>query len=593
MADGQITGQWTTRIVAGTTVRTNDPKPHLLGKGFRSDGAAKGGNGADTADDGNLNYDQGDAVARLFKITHSVDLKYGDYGLNVSARAWYDDELENGNVAQGNVPSRFAANQPLSDRGLSKSNKFSGFIWLNAYLYGHFKLDEDSSLDLRVGKQAVKWGQGLFLQGLNQVNPLDYTTLRRPGTDPASEAQIPVEMLWGKWTLDERFSLEGFYQWNWRPSEYDPCGTFFSGSDLGLDPGCAGIQSNAYYPINSASPDARQWLSDGFMNAAGAILPRGRDIEGRDSGQWGLALKYRTKQAEFGAYYLRINSRAPYLNATTINAPATDPTLIPRLLAAGVPLPYAQLSARLSTIQELWEYPDDIRVMGLTASGQWAGWKLGAELSYSQDQPAQLNTADMFRALTSNGGPIGGRNAVLLPGATLRGYDRFDKAQLLLNVSRGFKNVWGASDATLMGEIAYSHANLPPISQARYGRGFHWGFSPEGYGGGCPAVQNPKGCVNDGYFTRGALGYRLRGQLTYAVSNNWTLQPSVTWGQDIHGYSIDSQLVEDRTQLSLGVTAKYGKHYFASLNYTDYNGSSDYDILADHDFVSFAVGATF
>ncbi|MGO4778906.1 DUF1302 domain-containing protein, partial [Lysobacter sp. 2RAB21] len=167
--------------------------------------------------------------------------------------------LDNREVAQGNVPNGFDAHAPLSDAGLSRSNKFSGFLWLNAYVYGHLKLDEDSALDLRVGKQSVKWGNGLFLQGVNQVNPIDYTTLRRPGTDAASEAQIPVEMLWAKWTLDSKLSLEGFWQWNWRASEYDPCGTFFSGSDLGFDRGCAGIQTNAYYPINSASPDAGPW----------------------------------------------------------------------------------------------------------------------------------------------------------------------------------------------------------------------------------------------------------------------------------------------------------------------------------------------
>ncbi|MGO4777045.1 DUF1302 family protein, partial [Lysobacter sp. 2RAB21] len=75
LADGRIQGQWNTRVVAGTSVRTDKPKPHLLGKGFASDGRAKGGNGADTADDGNLNFDRGDAFSTLFKIVQSVALK--------------------------------------------------------------------------------------------------------------------------------------------------------------------------------------------------------------------------------------------------------------------------------------------------------------------------------------------------------------------------------------------------------------------------------------------------------------------------------------------------------------------------------------
>ncbi|MGH8080123.1 MAG: DUF1302 domain-containing protein [Lysobacter sp.] len=595
LADGQIQGQWNTRIVAGTSVRMGDAKPHLLGKGYASDGRPKGGNGADTADDGNLNFDKGDAFSTLFKIVQSVDLKYRDVGLNLSARTWYDATLDTREVAQGNVPNGFNAGAPLSDDGFSRSNKFSGFLWLNAYVYGHLKLDEDSALDVRVGKQSVKWGNGLFLQGINQVNPLDYTTLRRPGTDPASEAQIPVEMLWAKWTLDSKLSLEGFWQWNWRASEYDPCGTFFSGSDLGIERGCAGIQSNAYYPINSASRDAGPWLSDGFMQSMGAILPRDRDRYGSDRGQYGLSLRYRDDKTGlgWGAYFLRINSRAPYLDATVIDPARTDPTLVPRLIAAGVPTAYAQLSARLSTIREIWEYPDDIRIFGLSVDAKVKGWKLGAELSHTQDQPVQLNTADMFRALTSNGGPIGQRNAVLAPGAVLVGYDRIDKTQLLVNAQRSFAGVLGAQQATLSGEVAYSHAGLPPLSEARYGRGFHWGFSPEGYGGVCPQVQNPRGCIDEGFYTRNAWGYRVRAQLDYALGGTWTLSPSLSFGHDVRGFSIDNQLVEDRRQLTLGVLAKYGKNCFASLSYTDYAGSAHYDPLADHDFASVAVGATF
>jgi hypothetical protein len=595
LADGRIQGQWNTRVVAGTSLRTGKPKPHLLGKGFASDGRAKGGNGADTADDGNLNFDRGDAFSTLFKIVQSVDLKYRDVGVNLSARTWYDATLDTREVAQGNVPNGFDARAPLNDAGLSRSNKFSGFLWLNAYVYGHLKLDEDSALDLRVGKQSVKWGNGLFLQGVNQVNPIDYTSLRRPGADAASEAQIPVEMLWAKWTLDSRLSLEGFWQWNWRASEYDPCGTFFSGSDLGFDRGCAGIQTNAYYPINSASPDAGPWLSDGFMQSMGAILPRDRDRYGSDSGQWGLALRYRDEPRGlgWGAYYLRINSRAPYLDAIMMDPALTDPTLAPRLIAAGVPTSYAQLSARLSTIRVSWEYPDDIRIFGLSFDARVKGWKLGAELSHTQDQPVQLNTADMFRALTSNGGPIGQRNAVLPPSAVLRGYDRAGKSQLLLNFQRSFTGVLGAQQASVSGEVAYSHADLPALSQARYGRGFHWGFSPEGYGGVCPPVQNPRGCIDEGFYTRNAWGYRLRAQLDYMPGGAWTLSPSLSFGHDVRGYAIDNQLVEDRRQLTLGLLAKYGKNYFASVSYTDYAGSARYDPLADHDFASVAVGATF
>lgn len=592
LADGAITGSWNTRIVAGASMRTSAPSKHLLGKGFRSDGKPKGGDGADTADDGNLNYGKGDVFSNLYKIVSGVDLKYRNIGIDVSARAWYDAAQKNRDVPQGNTSSGFAPDRPLSDRGFTRDNQFSGFMWLNAYLYGHFALGDSSGLDLRLGRQTIKWGEDLFVQNINQVNPTDYTTLHRPGTDPATETQLPVEMLWGRLSFDNGFSVESFYQWTWRPNEYDPCGTFFSGSDLGIDRGCDGIESNAYYPLNAYSHGAGQWLSDGYMNSVGAILPRGNDIEGSNHDQWGVALHYDAKDIGtlFGSYYMRINSRAPYLDATTISPATENPSLIPVLQAAGVPLADAQLSARLASITDFWAFPDGIRIAGLSASTHLGEWKLAAELSYTQDQPVQINTADMFAALTRDGGPVGGRMANIAPGGTLLGYDRFDKTQAQFNASRLFKDVLGADTASVAGEVVWSHANLPPLSVARYGRGFAWGFSPQYSDGSCSPVQNPQGCVSRGYYTRQAWGYRLKGQLNYRLPGNWTLSPALAWGQDVHGYSIDNQLVQGRKPYTISLNAQYAKRYFATLSYTNWVDNAPYDLLKDHDFLSFAIG---
>ncbi len=109
LANGDIIGEWKTRLVTGAAMRTSNPSKHLVGKGFESNGKPKGGDGADTADDGNLNYGKGDVYSNLYKIVSGVDLKYGNLGIDVSARAWYDASLQNRDVPQGNTPSGFAA----------------------------------------------------------------------------------------------------------------------------------------------------------------------------------------------------------------------------------------------------------------------------------------------------------------------------------------------------------------------------------------------------------------------------------------------------------------------------------------------------
>ncbi|SEM56743.1 Protein of unknown function [Pseudoxanthomonas sp. GM95] len=594
LADGEVTGTWNTRVTFGTGIRTTGRSEHLVGKGFRSDGAAKGGDGADTADDGNLNYGAGDVYSALFKVTTGVDLKWRNFGAAVSGRAWYDTALKDNDVPQGNQPSGFEPNAPLGDHNFSQSNQFSGGMLLDAYLYGRFNLGDAAHWDTRVGKQRVKWGEGVFFTGLNQVNPTDVTTLRRPGTDPATEAQLPVELFWNKLSFDNGVSVEAFYQWKWRPTELDPCGTFWSGADIGIDNGCSGLQSNAYYPINAQSAGAAQWLSDGYMDAVGAYLPRGRDIEGKDSGQFGFAAHYTIQPiaTDVGVYWMRYNARTPILNATTPNSALTDPTLTARMVADGVPLAYAQLSTRLSTITESWEYPDALHLMGISASHKAGKWKFAGEASYTQDLPVQINTADMFRALTANGGPVGNRTLGQEEGFLLKGYDRFDKVQAQLSATRALGPMLGAQSGVLIGEAAWQHVNLPGLDTARYGRGFAWGYSPQGFDGSCGAVQNPQGCVNKGYFTKMAWGYRVRGQLNYAVGST-TLSPSLTWGQDVHGYSVDSALVEDRKTVAVGLAAKFAGNYFASVAYTNYLGNNDYDVLADHDNVVMAIGATF
>jgi hypothetical protein len=595
LADGEVQGSWKLRATAGAGVRTADPSRHLVGKGFRSDGKAKGGDGSDTSDDGNLNFGKGDVYSAPGRVLGSMDLKYGNIGIDVSARAWYDYALERRDVPQGNVPNGFRADTPLEDTGFSRSNRFSGFMWLDAYVYGHADLGGSAGWDVRVGRQRVKWGEGLFFNGLNQVNPFDYTTLHRPGVDPASEAQLPVEMVWNKLVfLDGKASVEGFWQWKWRPTELDPCGTFFSGTDLGINAGCSGLQSNAYYPINAYSAGAGQWLSDGFMYDAGAYLPRGTDRPARDSGQWGLALHYKTDGGtDIGLYHLRYNARLPILDATTPDSARTDATMVDRLTAAGVPLAYAQLSQRLSTITESWEYPDGIRLSGLSAARKAGAWKFAGEASYSPNMPVQLNTADMFAALTRNGGPIGARTLGQPEGFLLRGYDRFSKFQAQASAVRTLGPRWGAQSGSLAAEAMWSHVNLPSLAQARYGRGFAWGYSPQGSDGSCGEVQNPRGCVNDGFYTKMAWGYRIKGQLDYALAHGVSLSPSLTWGQDVHGYSVDGALVGGRQSVVLGVGAKFAGRWSASLAWTRYLHDDGYDVLADHDNVVVAAGVTF
>jgi hypothetical protein len=597
--NGEIKGKVTTRVVAGAGWRLNKPSRFMTGKGFRSDGKPKGGVGSDESDDGDLNYGKGDMYSNLYKATTDVDLKYRNFGLDVSGRVWYDNKLKNGDVPQGNYPNNYKPNSPLSDRGFDRNNKFSGFMLLNANAYGHFNLSPEVGLDLRIGKQTIKWGEDLFASNLNQINPVDFTTLRRVGTDPLTEGQLPVEMVYGKFTFGKDWRVEAFWQWKWRPNEYDPCGTFFGAIDLGFDVGCGGPLDNLAYPFNAFTaanmPGSKLWLTDGFNKAVGAVVPRESDRYGSNGGQYGMSLHYTMEsiKTDFGLYYMSINSRSPIFGVTRVDPVGTTyPAVDNALLAAGLPPPLLSAVNTMHAYNMIWSYPDGIKISGISASTKLGPWKVAAEVSYTRDLPVQTNIADELFALLRNTGPLVSRwNNV--PGFTYLGYERFDKTQAQVNAMRLFKNVWGASSAMVAGEAVFEHVNLPPTSELRFGRSFHSGYAPFFPTDTCSAIGDPYGCRDDGFYTRNSWGYRLRGQLNYAVGGGWVLSPSLTWSHDLGGYSVDNQINKGRKQYVFGLTGQYKKNYFVSVNYGNWIDGDHYNTLRDRDFVNLAVGATF
>ena len=100
----------------------------------------------------------------------------------------------------------------LSDDGFEDLQKFSGAYLLDAYAYGSFGVG-DSDLQLRLGRQVVNWGESVFIQGINQINPIDVTALRRPGTE-VKEVLLPVLMAYANWGFSFG-SVEAFYQFDW------------------------------------------------------------------------------------------------------------------------------------------------------------------------------------------------------------------------------------------------------------------------------------------------------------------------------------------------------------------------------------------
>lgn len=594
---------WNTTVSLGMSKRTKGPADTLIGP--HSD-ANTAGLGSDVTDDGNLNYRKGDTFSTILKAVSDVEIKRDNVGGLVRAKAWYDWTLLDRGVSHGNFPNGYDAGAALSDAGFERAARFKGMDLLDAYVYGRWQPAEHD-LALRLGKQVVNWGESLFVQGVNQVNPIDVPAFRRPGAQ-VKEVLLPVEMAYGNLGLKEGLSVEGFYQLKWRPTAVDGCGTYFSGIDIGLDPSC-GFTVNGLLPY-FAAPGLPMRTALGPLASDNAFYRLGLSLDHLSNrtpdnrGQWGFALRSNAESlgTEFGLYHMNVHARLPSLSATVLN-PA-DPRIVPRataLVGAGIPMALAGPLAALSTLGYQFEYPENTRVTGLSAATNLFGWSIGTELSHTRNLPVQLNVPDLFAAAAQGVGPLAVRAAAAGPGGLLRGYDLLDKTQFQVNALGLFGGILGATSSTVIGELAVSHANVPDPGTAgnpRYLRGAQWGFNSAPYAGAAAcnaseAYNAAQVCSNEGYATRNAWGYRLFGQLAYNTPIGWTLLPSLYWAHDVKGYSVDGQFVEKRKQLSLALRGEYQKRYFAEASYTTWSNGATYDPGRDRDFYSLSVGMTF
>ncbi|PHN37005.1 DUF1302 domain-containing protein [Pseudomonas sp. ICMP 564] len=585
---GEIEGNFDSSLSVGASWSTAKPNKDLIG-------ANNGGRGlSQTSDDGHLNFKRGETFSKIFKGIHDLELKYGDTGVFVRGKYWYDFELKD--------ESREF--KDISDNNRKEGAKSSGGQILDAFVYHNYAI-ADQPGSVRFGKQVVSWGESTFIGGgINSINPIDVSAFRRPGAE-IKEGLIPVNMFYVSQTLTDNLSAEAFYQLEWDQTVTDNCGTFFSQPDV-ISDGCSNnlpvLNKRSTIP-GAALPTLTALGVD--VNNEGVLVRRGPDRDARDSGQFGVAMHYNFEplDTEFGAYFMNYHSRAPIFSAQGAPSSAYTRPLGP--LGALRPLVVAGNS------NYFVEYPEDIRLYGLSFSTTLpTGTAWSGELSYRPNAPVQLSTTDiLFAGVT----PIPGfGNASVLkgtPGQDLHGYNRKEVTQFQTTFTHFFDQVMGASRLTTVGEIGVTHVGgLESKSQARYGRDpvFGPGTLPGGFcdrlnlstanGAGLPNASGLNtNCNNDGFTTATSWGYRARAIWEYPdVFAGVNLKPNVAWSHDVKGYSPGpgGNFEEGRKAVSLGLDAEYQNTYTASLAYTNFFGGK-FSTVDDRDFVALSVGANF
>jgi hypothetical protein len=406
---------------------------------------------------------------------------------------------------------------------------------------------------------------------------------RRPGAE-IKEGLIPVNMLFVSQSLTDNLGMEAFYQLEWDPTVLDNCGTFFSFTDS-VAQGCnqvgaAGSQADANSPANPF-----------------AYVPRTANRDASDSGQFGVAFRYYVEelnQTEFGLFAMNYHSRNPVFSTTA---------------GTGAPNPAGFGFNNDTNVFEIpldanyfIEYPEDIRLYGVSFQTNVGGMSVSGEVSYRPNQPLQISTNDLVGAALGNpvtpvssqgiGGTTFGVPAT--PGTDLKGYKRMPVTQAQMTVINFVDNVMGADRLTLVGEVGYNHIGGIKSSptELRFGRDSLFGSGELPVPGVCQGLNaaQPQYCNDEGFYTQHSWGLRTVASLEYRGFAGVQLTPNAAFAWDVEGYGPNFN--EGSKAASIGLNALYNNKYNASINYTNFFGG-DYSAMGDRDFVAMSVGVNF
>ena len=621
---GRLTGSFDSTLSFGALYRLSDPNKTNYGT-TNSYSAVPGLLNSVNTDDGNLNYGKG-WVSELFKGSHDLELKYGNFGALVRGY-WFSD-----------LKSDDTLRTKLSDQ--AKDRVVRGAEFLDMYARTKFTLGAGLPVDVRIGRQVLSLGESTFIpNGINVVNSADLSKLRTPGAE-LKEALLPVNLVKASIGITPTVTIEPFWLLEFRRNELEPAGTYFSTNDFATRGG------------------SQVLLGFGTLADTGTLgaIPRERDREGSNYNQYGVATRVLApglNNTEFGFYYARYNSRSPLLSSRTptspINTDLTGPltlafirggvpaavapaqaagifqllvkaTLAPATLtpveAATIQSPTVQaavagarsiaLLSAAATGRYFAEYPEGLNLYGLsfnTAVGK-TGISLQGELSLKKDVPLQVDDVELLFAtlssLTNSAGSAFGTsnqigNFLGQLNREIPGFRRHNVVTAQSTVTKVFGPTLGSQQFTLLGEVGGVWANLPGKDTLRYdGSGtFTSGSAAAMLATPFPTIPStPLGTFADKF----SWGYQVLGRLDYNnVFPNVNMQPTLAFTHDVRGNTPLplGNYVQHRKSVNLSVEFTYRNAWSVELRYVNFYGAGRFNLLNDRDYFATTVKYSF
>lgn len=474
--------RWDNTVKYSTAYRLKDADSSLLGDVNLSDG--------------DTNFRKRGFVSNRVDLLSELEATYGQFGARISGAAWYDtayNRHNDNNTAGAFGPGTSAVNtsdssNPTAFSSYTRRVHGRGVELLDALVTGGFDVGGRQAT-LRLGQHSVIWGESLFF-GDNAIagamSPVDIAKALSVPNLRFQEILRPVPQASGQVQLTDELTAYAVYQVGWRPNRQQGSGSYFS--PLDFQPG----GDNVYTPFGPVGRAATR--------------------KGKNSGQGGLALRYRGDDTDYGVYAFRFNSKSSQF--------VTNP--------------------RLGQFYEA--YQNGINTFGASANRSVGLFNYAIEASYRSNQDLlSPNAYDLGS---------GARYAV---GRTLH-----------VNIS-AFGSSLGKSqfwdDASLIGEVAYNHVievteNSDTLS----------GCQPSSFAG---SVCQPNGTRNSLRFQAlfEPVFYQALPGVDIRVPIGISYQPNGS--RNMVG---GAPLPENGGAINIGVKATYLEAWQMGLNLTHYYG---------------------
>jgi hypothetical protein len=305
--------------------------------------------------EGDSNFRHG-LVSNEFEVLPVFDLKYGNFGAHVSGEGYINTVY-----LQHNQGSPEALFNPIST---SSTNSFTSATrntngenakLLDAFVYGSefFGANDSQEVSLKVGRQTLLWGQSLLFasDGISAGQaPIDIQVAQTTPNAQAQQVFLPVGQVVATYQPNATYTIQGYYQFEWEPDNFQGVGSYFSSADI-LDKG-----------------GQRLLLGQelGLPPTAAALYRLKDNRPPINNGQFGLSVQATYGNYDVGIYAERYDAKAP---AIYNGAPS------------------AKFGAANNFGSYWLVYPRDIQLYGASVSSTLFGANLAGEISYRRHAP--------------------------------------------------------------------------------------------------------------------------------------------------------------------------------------------------------------